>query len=251
VYLTSRITKRGPDLLSASRRVKLAGMRRAKIKTGPLLDQRDRPVPNTFSLVASGKLKMRAAMSRALERQRCKNRRQNPSSRRFKRGYTIGKFTVGVRPGSAMGLAGDATISVLAETDNFDEVAVEATGGNTRSSDGDIAAPLAAGAGVPLACTGGLECTPSGGRFGVGGGFDLVFGGRRTSVANLAVSISGNQQTITGTLDGSPVTVAVGQLGFRAPFTSDFNQRAGAALGVGISGGIAIDTSFTRTGPAG
>jgi hypothetical protein len=103
---------------------------------------------------------------------------------------------------------------------------------------------------VPLTCTDGRDCTPSGG-FGIGGGFDLVAGARRASVQNLAVAIAGDQETVTGTLDGTPVTLTVGPVGTGPGFTSDFDQRAGAALGESIDGGLKIDTTFTALGPAG
>ncbi len=250
VFVTGRVAP-GPVLIAASRRVKLAVLRRAKIKTGPLLDGRSHAVPDTFGLFASGRLTMLPAMSRALEAQRCKGPRVR-LSRRIDPGYPLGQFSVGLLPGSATGLAGQVALLVFAAPTNSgsDEVTVEATGGNTLTSAGHIAAPVAVGAGVPLTCIDGQSCAPRSG-FAIGGGFDLVFSGRRTSVANLAVAIAGNQQTITGTVDGAPVTVAVGSLGTEPDFTSQFDQLAGAALGVDIVGGMNVDASFTTIGPAG
>ena len=72
VFLTGRIVS-GPVLIAASRRVKLAVIRAAKITTEPLLDRRKHPVPDTIGLFASGKLTMLPAMSRALEGQRCRD----------------------------------------------------------------------------------------------------------------------------------------------------------------------------------
>ncbi len=250
VFLTGRIVP-GPVLIAASRRVKLAVIRGAKLSTGPLLDRRHRPVTGTLGLFASGKLKMLPAMSRALEAQRCKGPKVR-LSRHIDSGYPLGQFSVGLLPGTATGLAGEAAITMFAQPtdDAAAPITVEASGGSTLKSDGHLAAPVAAGAGVPLRCIHGESCAGSG-TVHIGGGFDLVAGGRRTSVANLAVAIAGDQETITGTVDGAPVTVAVGVVGTEPDFTSEFDQRAGAALGEGMFGAIRLDTTFTSIGPAG
>src|SRR5947209_1740080 len=250
VFLTGRVVA-GPVLIAATRRVKLAVIRAPKITIQSLVDRRKRAVPNTIGLFASGELTMLPAMSRALEGQRCKDRRVTTTSP-IHPGYPIGQLTARLLPGTATGLAGEAAMFVFAgPTDNSsDQVSVEASGGSTLTSEGHLAAPLATGGGVPLICIAGQDCTPSSG-FSISGGFDLVFGGRRTSVANLAVTTAGDQETITGTVDGAPVTVAVGQVGAEPEFTSDFDQRAGAALGAGIDGGMKVDATFTTLGPAG
>jgi hypothetical protein len=250
VFLTGRIVA-GPVLIAASRRVKLAVIRAPKITIQPLLDRRKRAVPDTIGLFASGKLAMLPAMSRALEGQRCKDRRVTTTSP-IHPGYSIGQLTARLLPGTATGLAGEAAMFVFAgPTDNSsNQVTVEASAGSTLKSEGHLAAPLATGGGVPLICIDGQDCTPSSG-FSIGGGFDLVSDGRRSSVTNLAVTIAGDQETITGTVDGAPVTVAAGGVGAEPEFTSEFDQRAGAALGVGIDGGMKIDTTFTTLGPAG
>jgi hypothetical protein len=107
-FLTARI-KRGRSLISAARRARLGVVRRAKRDDGPLVDRRGKPAPNTFSYIAEGKLKMLPAMSRALERTRCKDR-HNRASRPFRPGYELGKLTVGLRPDHASGLAGEAKV---------------------------------------------------------------------------------------------------------------------------------------------
>ena len=74
-----------------------------------------------------------------------------------------------------------------------------------------------------------------------------MFAGRRASVGNITVSTTGTvdllRQSIAGTLNGSPVTIAggsgfAGGSGLAGEFslTDDFVQRAGAALGTEISG---------------
>jgi hypothetical protein len=249
VFLTGRIV-RGPVLIAAARRVKLAVVRAAKIQTGPLLGPSHHAVPDTFGLFVTGRLTMLPAMARALEGQRCKDPHAT-TSRPIAPGYPIGQFAARVLPGTATGLAGEARLFVFAgATDpSAPPVTVEASGGSTLQSEGHLAAPLATGAGVPLTCIDGQDCTSTNG-FSIGGGFDLVFSGRRASVANLAVAIAGDQETITGTVDGAPVTVATGGVGAEPSFTSDFDLRAGAALGVDIDGGMKVDATFTTLGPA-
>jgi hypothetical protein len=67
----------------------------------------------------------------------------------------------------------------------------------------------------------------------------------------VAVTIAADQETITGTVDGVAVTVATGGVGAEPEFTGEFDQRAGAALGESIDGGMKVGTSFTTLGPAG
>jgi hypothetical protein len=251
VFLTARVT-RGRSLISAARRARLGVVRRARRDDGPLLDRRGKPVPNTFTYIAEGKLKMLPAMSRALERTRCKDRRRNRASRPFRAGYELGKLTVGLRPDHASGLAGEVRFRplIIARGVEQDErVAVEPGAGVRKGKQRDLFAPITTGLPAPLACEAGQACTAGAGTLGIGGGFDLVFGGRRTSVGNITVSTTGTapdllRRSIEGTLDGTPVTIASG-----GGLTDDFAQRAGAALGTEITGELDLELLFTRTGP--
>jgi hypothetical protein len=56
------------------------------------------------------------------------------------------------------------------------------------------------------------------------------------------------QRTVTGTLDGAPVTVAAGR-GEALSLSNEFSERASAALGTDVGGGVTIEPRFTRTGP--
>jgi len=246
MYVTARITH-GRRLISRARRTRIAIVRGAKYSNGPLVDREGKPVANTFSFIAGGKLRMLAAMSSAIERTRCKGRR-NPASRRIKPGYVLGTLTVGLRPDAATGLGGDAEFGVLAENDDTgDGIAVQPSGGaRPGERRGDFTAPLAAGASVSLACSAGQDCTPTGGSYGIAGGFDLVSGDRHTTVGNLTVSITSDSRTVQGTIDGAPVTITETSV----DFTRDFDQLAAAALGVPIRGAFDVRALFTRTGPA-
>jgi hypothetical protein len=237
-------------------------VRHAKRDDGPLVDRRGKPAPNTFSFIAEGKLKMLPAMSRALERTRCKDR-HNRASQPFRPGYQLGKLTVGLRPDHASGLAGEAKFKPFVTArgaEGEEPVAVEPGAGVRQGANRILFAPLTTGLPIPLTCDTGQGCMPSGGTLGLGGGFDLVFAGRRASVGNITVSTTGTvdllRQSIAGTLDGSPVTIASGSgfaggsgLSGEFSLTDEFVQRAGAALGTEISGDLALELLFTRTGP--
>src|SRR3954470_682349 len=256
VFLTARITH-GHPFVSAARRQRLAIVRGAKRLDGPLLDSDGKPAPDTFSFIAQGQLKMLPVMSKALERTRCKDSR-NRAPKRLKPGYDLGKLVVGLRPDHATGLGGDVQFrpDVTARGEDDDQrVPVEPTGGVTQDNKRVLTAPITAGLPVPLTCEAGNRCVPSGGSFTMGGGFDLVFAGRRASVANLSVTTTGTapaalRSSLAGTLDGAPVVVGEGDSvvnGFG--LSDDFMQRGGAALGVPIAGGINLIPRFTRTGP--
>jgi hypothetical protein len=61
------------------------------------------------------------------------------------------------------------------------------------------------------------------------------------------VTSTPTSDSVTGTLDGSPITIANG---LDSALTDEFEQRAGAALGVPVDGGIGLLPRFTRTGAA-
>jgi hypothetical protein len=251
LFLTGRITH-GRSLIARAGRARLAVVSAAKRDDGTLQTLKGKPVPNTFSYIAEGKLRMLPALSRALERTRCKGRR-NRGSHRLKPGYVLGELTVGMRPDHASGLAGNVQFQPHVSTPDGDPVAVEPGAGVAEGSRHVLTAPITSGLPVPLACLEGDECVPSGGSLVLGGGFDLVFGGRRTSVAGITYSTTGASrdlltQSITGTLDGAPVVIAGGRPPSFA-LTDDFIARAGAALGTDITGELDMLPLLTRTGP--
>ena len=240
LFLTGRITH--GRAFSAGARKKLAVARHAQVTPGPLLDAKRHPVPGTYAVLMRGKLRMLAAMARPIERLRCKGSR-NRQSRRLKPGYLLGKLTVSYRPNLASGLAGTAELPPgISFADTGDPVPLEPTGGVTMNADGHLVAPFASGLPVPVFCFAGEDCQVSGGTVGLGGGFDLVLGGARASVTNVAIVVSGTPPTnlsyaITGVLDGAPVTIAAGtpDSGDLA-LTTDFMQRASADLGRQVYG---------------
>jgi hypothetical protein len=187
-------------------------------------------------------------MARAIERTRCKNRSRNRRSRRLPAGYVAGRMTVDVRPERARGLAGSAELTVR----GIDPVVVEPTTGAPIDDAGTFVLPIISGLPVPLACVRGDGCVPIGGTYGLSGGFDLVFEGRRASVTNLQVTSTGSglqdvQYTVTGTLNGGPVTVATGPATAVQPWPDAFKQVAGAALGREVFGAFGLLAQFPQT----
>ena len=55
--------------------------------------------------------------------------------------------------------------------------------------------------------------------------------------------------TLTGTIDGRPMTIAAGRADQRLPMTAEALTALGAALGAEVFGRIGIVTEFTETGP--
>jgi hypothetical protein len=250
VYVTARLT-RGKALLSGAARQRIGVIRGAKLDDGPLRDRNGREVPSTYSAAVTGQFAMLGPMARALERTRCKGRR-NRASRRLPAGYVAGRMTVEVRPARARGLAGTAELTVR----GVDPVTVEPAAGATAlappDDEGRFVAPITSGLPVPLACVVGDGCAPISGTYGVGGGFDLAFEGRRASVANLQVTSTGSaltnaQYTVTGTLNGAPVTIVTGPATAVNPWTDAFKAQAGAALGRDVFGAFGLLAQFTRT----
>ncbi len=251
MFVTARITS-GPAFFTAARRTPIAQLRGVKTQSGPLVDQHRRPIPNSFSFTGSGRATILPAMARALDRARCKDPRRGRFSRPINSRTPLGRFVFGVRPDRAMGLAGSAQIGMVVFNDM---VSIEPTAGAT-TLDNRLVAPITSRS-VPLGCYSGLSCFPSAGSVALGGGFDLVFAGHHASVANLVLTTTGTapdslHEALTGTLDGAPVTVFTkGPLTAGLPgFTSDFAQRAGAALGTVIGGEVVAALVFTSTGPA-
>lgn len=245
-YVTAVVT-RGP--VPRGKRRRIAEIRGAKIDAGLTTDSRGRAIPTTYRARISGRLALLSPMTREIGRLKCKGRRR---ARRVGAGSIAGQITVDVRGEQASGLAGDARITV---EPGAESVVVEPTGGNTPDGQRVFTAPITSGLPIPLVCAFGLQCYPSGGTYTLGGGFDLVNGGARASVTGIVVRPAGASvqdvvHTITGSLNGSPVTIVDGG----APdgpygWTEDFSRRVTTILGVEAYGRLGVRAQFTRTGP--
>jgi hypothetical protein len=174
-----------------------------------------KPVPDTFLFALQGRATLTKALASAIERARCKGRETN--GRGHLRGCTL-------RPehGAAPADGGDRTRwhrrhrpRPLRWRRHADRRHAE-PGPTTISSDGDsyLHYVLPAGTQTPLACIFGQDCTPASGGFALPRQLALSYGGRTTVVAGIAVtytlpSVHRLIPTITGTLDGAPVTGSV------------------------------------------
>ncbi|HEX4717279.1 MAG TPA: hypothetical protein VH300_02020 [Thermoleophilaceae bacterium] len=203
-------------------------------------------LPNSFAMGMTGSAKIAPAFVAATRRWRCKGRFANFERGHVRPGEALGKVTVGMGVNTATGLGGTVNLGRAQFTagDNDDPVVV-----SPRSPKFDIPS----GTHVPLACELGASCAPIGGGFALPGGFTLSYGGRTTTVADLAVSwdtAGGVRRTqLTGTVDGRPLTIAAGA-GKYADVTDEFLAQVGTALGTDVRGGIEmVDPQFTATGP--
>jgi hypothetical protein len=232
-------------------RRRIGVIREAKIETGPMNDALGRALPSSYRARITGRLTVLGPVSQAVQRTPCRNRGR--ARRRVAAGDVAGELRVEQRPLRASGVEGTAQIRV---EPGAESVTVEPTGGSTPEAQG-FGAPITGGLPVPLVCAFGVDCYPAGGAFTVGGGFDLVNGGARASVTNLQVRGSGTSlqdvvHTITGDLNGAPVTI-VDQAApdVAGAWTEDFARQVSAILGVEAYGRLGVFARFSRTGPGG
>jgi hypothetical protein len=197
-------------------------------------------------------------LAAAIDRWRCRGHPANFAKRgHIHTGAPLGRVSVGLLPAAATGRAGTVTVFPGVElADTGDPAAVAPTGAGTAvDDDGETAVRFALppGSRVPLACDLGAGCAPSGGAVSLPGGFVVSAGGRSSAVADVAVAWSrtGDEvvATVTGTVDGRPMTLAAGRADQGLPMTADALTALGTALGAEVSGRIGIVTEFTETGP--
>ncbi len=158
-------------MLAATRRARIAQVARREDDARPSLDRRNRPVAGTFSSLVTGRLTMLPAMSRALERTRCRGPR-NRASRRLPAGRALGRFFAELRPDRASGLTGATVVTPSL----IDPLTAEPTGGATPEGNGFLM-PMTTGCPCPCAASSAPSVVPGGGAFGLGGGIDLVHEG--------------------------------------------------------------------------
>jgi hypothetical protein len=260
LYLTGEI-RRARSLAAASHpRRRLAVIPHPRLLSGT---QRDagKAVPNTFLFAVQGDAKVAKPLADALRRARCHGRFAR--GRPLRAGARLGQITTQLLPTAATGLAGtlDVVGALQLHTDLEDvDVAVTPSGGpafvQNANSDDVLRFPLAPGTAVPLACTVGGECRPSGGGFTLPGRLTLSLDDQSAVLAGLTVTYvpapgGTTNPVVTATLDGVPVTVANDP---DNPHTlnDDFVARVSDALGGGVALGTIgdLDVRFTVTGPA-
>ncbi|HEX6679402.1 MAG TPA: hypothetical protein VF063_02035, partial [Gaiellaceae bacterium] len=246
--------------VSAGRRQLAGVLTKLHLESGPGLDRRGKPIPGTWVFAAQGDLRATAALADAVNRSHCPGRANNVPSYRRKHqlhvGQRLGRLTVQILPSGLIGNDGKLDLlpgGLRLFTDDGD-VDVAPTGGAVKDR-GGMHFPLPPGAKTPLTCNLGANCAPTSGSGPTTGGLTLSFGGRTATLDNLSVSFTRNSRgsmypTLTGNLDGAPVTIA-GEAGLVQPQpTDDFLARVAAALGVRVGGTLAeIEMSFGSVGP--
>jgi hypothetical protein len=256
VYLTGQVRKTKTQLVAAAPRQRLAVFAHPRLLSGNGRAN-GKPVPDTFLFAMQGRATLTKALAGAIERARCKGRESN-SRGHLRAGAPFGRITAQLLPTAATGIGGtvDTALDLYAGDDT--PIAVTPSGGPTTvSSDGDsyLHYVLPAGTQTPLACIFGLDCTPASGGFALPGQLALSYAGRTTVVAGIAVtytlpSVHRSIPTITGTLDGAPLTIAAEPNNTNPPLSPDFLAHVSAALGTAVTGSVRhIDLHFTATGP--
>jgi hypothetical protein len=250
-------------LFTAARRQTIAAIARPKVAygVGHSFSRRGTdlgPLPNSFVMSLSGKATITKAFAAATRRWRCKGRAANGQGPHVRSGEPLGSVIVAFGATTATGLGGEVALARAEFFDNDEgnpiAVTAVAPAGKKRVADATgLRFPISSGAGVPLRCNLGTGCSPLGGGLSLDGGFTLTFNGRSTTIGGLAVawqlgSDGFLRQTLTGTVDGQPITIATGS--DPSP-TDEFIARIGQALGTTVDARIAgLDPQFTSTGPA-
>jgi hypothetical protein len=245
VFLTGRIRATRTRSAAAGRRQRLAVIAKPRYTEGQVPGR----AANSLQFTVTGNAAITRPLAAALTRARCTSKRfAGRGSGPVRAGTQLGRVTVALLPGTAVGLAGQSFLEspgFRLQSEDGTAVGVTPAGGaaSTRvAGQSYLRFDLAPGARTPLACEFGTSCVPSGGGFGLSGGITLSLNGHTADVGALAVSYPG--PSITGTLNGSPVTITTTGV----DFTDDFLARAGAALGATLNGRVQpLVTRFTTT----
>lgn len=223
--VTGRIQRTRTIFSRVGPRKPLLRIKRLGFQAGPF-QRKGRDVPDTFVIGMSGRATILPALAREVTRIRCRGP-HIVTSRPIRAGTPFGTVQLQLRPDAAVGIGGTFDLKNLrlrASTDTSDS-AVTVTPSSLHA---DLPADLR----TPLSCEASYACVPRvGTQFAIGAGFVLSFGDRSTTVADLVASyVESNGRvvpTVTGTIDGSPVTVITTYGG-----SADFEDRVAAALGV-------------------
>jgi hypothetical protein len=264
-YLTGRVRSVKGRSAAAGRK-RLALIPKLKFFSGPAHYADKSPVPNSYLFAFQGNATVMPALAAAMEQTRCKKSRfRGQHAGRIKAGAKLGQVTAQLGVAAATGLDGTVELSGepwLSVEDTDTPVVATPAGGAKRVVHGmarSIRFALTPGTRVPLKCVDGYKCEPSGGTYGLVGGFTLSLEGRTATVADLSITYAAAATpddsapaTINGTLNGEPVAFAMGSASGGDPYpTSDFTQRLGAAWGMSLTASpVLVAPSFTSTGPA-
>jgi hypothetical protein len=263
VFITGQIHSARTQL-TAARRQTIAVIARPKFDygVGHSFSPRGKDLgiqPNSFVMSARGRATITKAFAAAAARWRCKGRFASQRRPHVRTGESLGAVTVSLGALAATGVSGDVALVRFEFFDGVegDPIALTATAPavkkRTAESNG-LRFPVAGPANTPLKCNLGASCSPIGGGASLQGGFTLSFSGRSTTIADLAVAWQLDadgflRHTLTGTVDGQPMTIATGS--DPAP-TEEFLARISDSLGTRVSERVGgLDPQFTGTAPAG
>lgn len=230
----------------------LLRIKRWGFDAGPFL-RKGKPVMDTFVVGISGNATVMPALTRELNRIRCRGP-HIVTSHPIPAGTFFGLVKFQLRTDAATGLGGTFEMGGLEATasdpDTGDDVAVTITpAAPARLAGKAVHWDLPADQRVPLTCKASYECGLAVGvQFPLPGSIVFSAAGRSATLANLALDthdLNGLvEPVITGTLDGAPVTVARG-----SDTSSDFDPALGAALNLpGIRTSMTgVVTHFAKT----
>jgi hypothetical protein len=254
VYVTGEIRRIKPLAAAAPARRRLAVIAHPRLLSGPFHDKGKRPVADSFIFAVQGRAKVTAALATALRRARCSTRFAR--AHRIRTGADLGLLTAQLLPTAATGLGGtvDAEGGLELEAEDGTTVAVTPTGGPTAVTidrNPSLRFPIAPATAAPLTCKYGGECRPvRGATVALAGQLALSYGGRATILSGLVATYAPDAEvpTVTGALDGAPVTIY--DSAADTPTPEDFLARVGAALGTTVIGELGhLRARFTSTGP--
>ena len=254
VYLTGEIRRIKPLAAAAPVRQRLAVIAHPKLLSGPFHNKGKPPIADSFIFAVQGRATLTTALAAALRRARCSTRLAR--AHRIRTGAALGLMTAQLLPTAATGLGGrvDVEGGLQLEAEDGTAVAVTPSGGPTAVTidrSPSLRFPIAPPTAAPLSCKYGAECRPTrGAAIALAGQLVLSYAGRATVLSGLVATYApyDDVPTVTGTLDGAPVTVY--DPAADAPTPEDFLARVGAALGTTVIGELGhAQAHFTSTGP--
>lgn len=256
-YMTARLARiRNLRTDSVAKRVRIAAIAQPKMSFGPAHDLKSRPIADSFVMAVQGHGTIMKPFAAMLNSVRCSRKWAGRYRNTIRVGAPLGLITAQFLPSRATGLAGYVEFHPSFFNPDATPIVVTPTGAGTpRTVHGHNTLHYAfpAGIAIPLTCEFGGKCQPPAGTgYGLGGGFTMTLGDKSLTVNDLAASYTGDfplTLTIIGTIDGSALNVASGDVGGVFP-TDDFTARISDTFGAGTDGRLDdYHPTFTSTGP--
>jgi hypothetical protein len=232
----------------------LLRLKGVSVESGPF-QRKGKDVPDTLVMAVQGRATVLPTLARELTRIRCRGP-HIVTSHPIRAGISFGAVRAQLRPDAAVGIGGTFEIGGL-QAGGYDpaadqDVTVTVTPtAPARQAGKAIHWDLPADLRTPLRCEAAYNCVPAvGTQFALEGGFVLSVADRSATVANL---VAGSEDfegsvapTVSGTLDGAPITIIRG-----GDTTSEFDERLSAALHIpGLRSKFdGIFAHFAKTAP--